>query len=706
MREVIRWRLIHLPRPLEKDAVGALLLRLASQRARRPIVFEVRSNGGHVDFLVGAVPQALPGLVSLVGSLLNGASLTELERPRTTLRTTMRLTVRPRALSLDVDDAEGAIQQMLESLTNTPADVETALQVVLGPGIPPRPGTTAHADPGQGLVDAALHGPRLAGADLRRDLNMKQRQHSFAAKVRIATSAEGPALQRQTFLATLSAFRTMQSPGLQLSLARDADGALDDAILPLRWPLALSTTEALPLLCWPVGQRRYPGLPSGHPRRLPATAANVGVFATGNHPATKVAIGIPLSARRHHTLLLGPTGVGKSSVIVRLAVDDFNAGRSVVVLDPQANLIRDLLKAIPEHRRDDVVVLDPSDAHPVGLNPLKASGTSPELVADAILSTFKDLFGSAFGPRTTDVMHASLLTLAHHGHASLVWLPRLLTDPVFRRSLTSTLDDPIGLEPFWAQYDALSATQQAQVIAPSLSRLRQLLLRPALRQVLGQVEPRFQIADMFAKPRILLVALNKSLLGPEAAKLLGSLLVSSLWSHTLAQAALPENRRRDVSIYLDEAQDFLHLSAVDLPEALARSRAMRTSWVLAHQYRSQMTDSMLAAIDANARNKVIFQLPPDDAAAMARHASTLEAADFQALGKHEVYVRLAVDGADGPWMSGTTLPPPEAISDEVDLRARSQARYGSSPSIEELGAPNEAVEDTGEQFGRRKRGGK
>ncbi|MFB2556752.1 type IV secretory system conjugative DNA transfer family protein [Herbiconiux liangxiaofengii] len=668
------------------------------------MVFEIRAHEGNIEYLLGAVPQAFRGLSALLGSLLSGATLTELERPRTALPTTLKLSVKPRTLSLDTAEPSASIRQLLHALTAASPSVETAFQVVLGSGIPPRRGASSPTDPSQGWVNTALHGARSAGTEERRDLAAKQHQHAFGAKVRVATSAEDEAVARLVFSSVLAALRTRQSPGLRISLARDHDGALDDAVLPLRWPLTLSQTEVLPLLGWPIGEGTYPGLSSGHPKLLPAAPATAGIFATGAAPATKVPIGLAPEGRRFHTVLLGPTGVGKSSVIIRLALDDFNAGRSVVVLDPQANLIRDLLERIPEHRHDDLVVLDPSDSNPVGLNPLVVPGTPPELVADSILGTFKDLFGSAFGPRTTDVMHASLLTLAYHGQASLVWLPRLLTDPVFRRSLTSTLNDPVGLEPFWAQFDALPAAQQAQVIAPSLSRLRQLLLRPNLRQVLGQVNPKFQISDLFAKPRILLVALNKSQLGPEAAKLLGSLLVSSLWSHTLAQASVAEKRRHQVSIYLDEAQDFLHLTAVDLPEALARSRAMKVGWVLAHQYRAQMPDAMLAAIDTNARNKIIFGLSPDDANAMAKHADMLEPADFHALGKHEIYTRLVVDGAAGPWMSGKTMPPPPVTSSEVELRARSQNRYGASPSDEELGAPARDVDDAGETFGRQKRG--
>ena len=118
-------------------------------------------------------------------------------------------------------------------------------------------------------------------------------------------------------------------------------------------------------------------------------------------------------------------------------------------------------------------------------------------------------------------------------------LPLLLTNAGFRRSLTSGLRDPLALEPFWAWYDNLTDGERAQAIAPLMNKLRQWLLRPSLRAVLGQREPRFQLRQVFTERKILLVPLRKAILGPEAAGLLGSLVVAQLWQAIQARAAIP-----------------------------------------------------------------------------------------------------------------------------------------------------------------------
>src|SRR5665213_2715381 len=90
------------------------------------------------------------------------------------------------------------------------------------------------------------------------------------------------------------------------------------------------------------------------------------------------------------------------------------------------------------------------------------------------------------------------------------------------------------------------------VIAPTMSRIRQFLLRPQLRAILGQARPEFDLSQLFTHRKIVLVSLNRGQIGSESAKLLGSLIVSQLWPLILARAALPQERRYVVNVFIDE----------------------------------------------------------------------------------------------------------------------------------------------------------
>ena len=236
--------------------------------------------------------------------------------------------------------------------------------------------------------------------------------------------------------------------------------------------------------------------------------------------------------------------------------------------------------------------------------------------------------------------------------------------------------DPLGVDSFWRQYDAKKPEVQAVEIAPVLNKLRQLILRPGLRAVLGQTSPKFDLDELFTKRRIVIVSLNKGVIGADAARLLGSLLVGQLWSRILARQSLPPTRRHIVGIYIDEVHDFIKGIPGDLSDALAQARSLGAAFTLTNQYLAQLSTEMQTAIDANARNKIVFGLGGVDATAMARKAESLDATDFQLLPKHHAYADLFQDGHRTGWFAVATDGPTRELQEAAELYAASHVRYG------------------------------
>lgn len=473
----------------------------------------------------------------------------------------------------------------------------------------------------------------------------------------------------------------------------------------------LSSVEASTLLGWPVGDGYLPGQAPKHPKKISAPKE----FRSARHPfavATRVGkdvrIGLSRADSLTHMLLLGRTGSGKSVLMSHLVLDAIEDGRSVLVIDPKGDLItREILPRIPAFRRNDVVVIDPMSDLPVGINPFAEPG-SAELIADGLLAVFKMVYADSWGPRLEDILSSALLTLARTKDSTLTMLPALLTDPVVRRRLTKDLRDPVGLEPFWRSYEAMSPEQRAQAIAPVLNKLRPYLLRSGLRRTLGQAEPKFSLSELFTKRRIVLVNLNKGLLGAEGARLLGSLVVSQLWPLTLRRASVPPERRHVVNVFIDEVQDYLALPT-DLADAFAQARGLGVGFTVAHQYRRQLPAALLAGLDSNARSVVAFGLDDDDARALAKRAPNLEAEDFMALGKYETYLTLMRDGQSTGWFSARTLGPEAPSANAAQLLRRSLEQYGRKAEevdreIEQAIGINTALDSSDQPIGRRPKG--
>lgn len=684
------WHQLRFALPLATDAAVGLVERLLADGSLGRVVLELRASGGQAVWAVGA--HAGERLVSVVRELVPGCRVSR-GFSRRAVDQAVVVSARPVGMGLATERLSAVVRAVLAALAVTAESEELVVQLQLGRRFSPQ--ALGRVEP-QGWLEllGLVPIPSLSGERGRRMLAQVGR-HRAAASLRLGVRAASPLRQRTLLQGLLGALRLLEGPGVRLRARTEHHAKLDGVRRSWRAGLEVGAGEIVAMVGWPVGEGALPATPSVHPRvlALPSARETQRAFATGVADQAGERLGISIGDALYHTVLLGPTGAGKSTALAHLALADIAAGRGVLLIDPKTDLVADILARIPEQRRDDVVVIDPTSSRPVGINPLArtqaarsapsssgggvpGSGASPELVADAVLATFKGVFAESWGVRVEQVLSAALVTLARTPGATLVDLPLLLTNAAYRQRLIAASGaDPLGTGQFWAAYEALSEAQRQQWVGPVLTRLQPFLIRPHLRATLGQAAPLFDLGEVFTQRRIVLVSLNKGVLGAESARLLGSLLVGQLWPLILARAAVEPSRRHVVSVFIDEVQDYLSLPG-SLADALAQARSLGAAFHLAHQYRGQLPAALKAGIDANARNKIIFSLSAADAAELARQAIDLEAADFQLLPRFGVYARTMHHGRENPWCQATTLPPTPPTQDALALRATSQARYG------------------------------
>ena len=180
--------------------------------------------------------------------------------------------------------------------------------------------------------------------------------------------------------------------------------------------------------------------------------------------------------------------------------------------------------------------------------------------------------------------------------------------------------------------------------------------------------------------------------------------MAELWQAILGRARLPLERRQTVTVYADEFQDYVHLPT-DMADALAQARGLGVGLTLAHQHLAQLPASLRAAVLANARSRVCFQLAGEDAVAMARlSGDLLRPVDFQRLRRYEAHTQLVVDGEVADFASLRTLPLPPPSTDPQAVREVSRRRYGRP--VDEVEAKIRALvepEPQDEALGRRRR---
>jgi hypothetical protein len=578
-------------------------------------------------------------------------------------------------------NAEDVARSVLSALTSTTASETLVLQWMLGPrrsGTTIRKGERPPESWGQ-LLKAAAIGAAEIDHDERKDLNAKLGEPGFRTIGRIAVSAANAGAEKALVLRLLAALRMAESSGVRLNIESEAVEHVLQARSPRSWPLPLNVSELTTVISWPIGEASMPGVNRSGSRPLRPLDAVTGtgrVIGESAFPGDGRKVVLPVRDALQHLHVLGPTGVGKSTLLLGLIAQDIEARHGVVVIDPKGDLVGDVLERIPKSRHGDVVVLDPTDeSRPVGMNVLATNGRSPELVADQILAVFHGLYKDSWGPRTQDILHASLLTLAGRSDVTLCNLPVLLSDVRYRAELTANLTDEIALKPFWHWFESISEGERLTATAPIMNKLRAFLLRPRMRAVLGQAEPHFDISDAFTKNKIVLVSLAKGTLGPEAAALLGSLVVSQLWQAALGRVTIPGARRSPVMVFIDEFQDYLHLPT-DLADVLAQARGLGMGLTLAHQHLAQLTPSIRSAVLANARSRVCFQLSTEDARVMAGSSSQLTPDDYTQLEPFNAYATLVSGGNTVAPASIRTNAPGTRLQDSSIIRALSRNAYG------------------------------
>ncbi|MBF6066063.1 type IV secretion system DNA-binding domain-containing protein [Nocardia terpenica] len=392
-------------------------------------------------------------------------------------------------------------------------------------------------------------------------------------------------------------------------------------------------------------------------------------------------IGLSVEGARHHVHVPGATGTGKSTWLANLALAEAATGRGLAVIDPQGDLAAGVLDRLPASAGARLVILDPAERDappawnvfaPPGIDDLEGR----EFAAEMVIGTFRKVYAQWWGPRMDEVFRAACLTLARRPGSTLADVVAILTRPGFGRAITARYGEPGGFEGFWDDYDTLTPAQRQQSYGPVISRLRAVLSHRFARDLLTAPATTIDLTQIL-DGGILIARLPKGEIGDHGCQLVGSLLLSGLWSAATHRATVPPVRRRDATIIVDECHNFLHLP-IGVDTVLAEARGYRVSLVLAHQHLRQLPPDIAGAVDANARNKIVFTVSPDDARKLAPHfAPFFDATDLANRPGFAVSARIVHNGHAAPPFSLDTVALPPAVPGRAEaLRSAARASTG------------------------------
>lgn len=375
--------------------------------------------------------------------------------------------------------------------------------------------------------------------------------------------------------------------------------------------------------------------------------------------------GIKDQDRFAHIYCIGKSGVGKSTLLLNMAISDIRRGNGICILDPHADLAETVLKYIPKERYEDVIYFDAADQnYCIAFNPLHDIEQKDfDIVAANLITTFKKVWGDSWGPRLEYILRYCLLSLLYHPKATLLHIHQLLTDTYFRNHVLMHVSDP-GVLNFWRnEFDKYPPQLRAEAIAPILNKMGTLIASESLRNVLGQQRRSFSITQVMNSRKILICNLAKGAIGEDTASLLGAILLTAIQHAALGRANQAEDERVPYYVYVDEMHSFVSQAFCS---ALAECRKYKLSLFLTHQYIDQLHDDIRKAIFGNVGTLISFRVGAADAEVLEQEFyPTFKQEDLVNLQKYAVYLKLMIDGATSKPFSAVTL---ELPKQNVDVR--------------------------------------
>jgi len=387
--------------------------------------------------------------------------------------------------------------------------------------------------------------------------------------------------------------------------------------------------------------------------------------------------GIKSKDRSKHVYVIGKTGMGKSTLLENMAIQDIQSGKGVVFIDPHGGTAEKLLEYVPESRIQDVLYFAPFDMeYPVSFNIMEDVGANKRhLVVNGLMSIFEKIWEDAWSARMAYILQNTLLALLEFPGATLLAVNRMYADKDFRKQVVDNITD-VSVKSFWNDEYAKYTDKYAQEATPAIqNKIGQFAGNPLIRNIIGQSKSSFDLRKMMDEKKILIVNLSKGRVGEGNARLLGSMLITKIYLAAMSRAdesSAALSKLPNLYLYVDEFQSFADKSFADI---LSEARKYKLNLTIAHQYIEQMEEEVRDAVFGNVGSMIVFRVGAYDAEVLEKEfLPTFTQEDLVNLGLRQVYLKLMIDSVTSQPFSATTMPPiePPAVSyvDEIIEHSR------------------------------------
>ncbi len=411
-------------------------------------------------------------------------------------------------------------------------------------------------------------------------------------------------------------------------------------------------------------------------------------FAKTNFRNREVPFGIKTDDRRRHMYVIGKTGMGKTTMMENMVIQDILAGRGVCFVDPHGDSVVKILDFIPNSRINDVVYFNPADLDfPIAFNILEAVDVKyKHLVASGLMGVFTKIWANLWSARMEYILNNTILALLESPGNTMLGISRIYIDKKYRKKIIDNIRDPM-VRAFWVdEFANYNEKYRTEAIAPIQNKVGQFLSSAIIRNIVGQPKSTLDLRDIMDNKKILLMDLSKGKVGEDSSALLGAMIITKLQLAALSRVDIPESEREDFYLYVDEFQNFVTDSFATI---LSEARKYRLNLTIGHQYIGQLMPDknnvkVRDAVFGNVGTMVVFRVGAADAEYLETEFEPIFTPnDVVNLPKANIILKLMINGVSSEPFSAVTLPPiSEGFTGNKDKVVRvSRERY-ANPVLE------------------------
>ena len=348
-----------------------------------------------------------------------------------------------------------------------------------------------------------------------------------------------------------------------------------------------------------------------------------------------------------HCLVNGQTGTGKSEILKLLYAQLIQHGHGCTLIDLNGDLSKEVLNFIPPAMRDRVIFIDPTDTeHVLSINPFyRIPPDQRGLFADHFVHACESIWSDSWGERMSHYLE-KIVTAVPHAPDKL--RPTMLSinlmlspNATYRKQVLKHIDDPELLRFFTDEFSELTPTKLKDVIMPIENKIGKVVSNQFVRNMLSPHKPAFQFKDAIANRSIVIVRLPKGTLGETPAKLLGSLIVSSVLNAAQQQDRLPPQQRVPHYLFIDEKHI---LPTKALTSAYSEMRKYKLGIFATTQYTDQMDQQEVKSMLGNIGTFIVLRSSSLDAKRFFDQIGLWKPHIYTDLAKGRAVVRLMREG--------------------------------------------------------------